>query len=232
MATLRVLSAGAAQAVVEEIIAGFERDTGHRVEADCGAVGAMKQRVIDGEAVDVILLTRALLDELLAGGYVAPGTIHDLGKVGTGVALPAGSDAPDVADEAALTRLLSEATCLAFPDPATATAGKVVVKMLEGMGIADAVRDRFRLFPNGYAAMRWLAQSGGTRDVGMTQVSEILANPAVRYVGPFPERFQMKATYSVSRAARAAEPALAADFIARLTAPAFRARLQSAGYEV
>ena len=31
MATLHILSAGAAQAVVEHIIASFERDTGHRV---------------------------------------------------------------------------------------------------------------------------------------------------------------------------------------------------------
>jgi len=232
MATLRVLSAGAAQAVVEDIMAQLERDTGHQVIADCGAVGAMKKRVVDGEAVDVILLTRALIDELIGSGHVVPGSVHDLGKVGTGVAVRKGTTPPDIATEAALARALGSATRIAFPDPATATAGKVIVSMLETLGIHDAVRDRFQFFPNGYAAMGWLAQTTGEGIIGMTQVSEILANPAVTYVGPFPDRFQMKATYSASIAARAAEPALARDFVSRLAAPAFRERLRTAGYEL
>ena len=43
--TLRILSAGAAQAVTERIIEAFRRDTGNDVVADFGAVGAMKARV-------------------------------------------------------------------------------------------------------------------------------------------------------------------------------------------
>lgn len=231
MPTLRVLSAGAAQAVVEQIIEGYTRDTGNEVAADCGAVGAMKKRVVDGEAVDVILLTRALIDDLVASGHVVPGSVRDLGKVGTGVAVRAGTASPGISSDEALRASLLGATRLAFPDPSVATAGKVVMSMLEGLGIADQVKDRLQLFPNGYAAMKWLAQSSGMHDIGMTQVSEILANRDVDYVGPFPDRFQMKATYSVALAARAAQPALASAFIARLTAPEFRPRLKAAGYE-
>lgn len=42
MAMVRILSAGAAQAVVEQIAAGFERETGTEVRGDFSAVGAMK----------------------------------------------------------------------------------------------------------------------------------------------------------------------------------------------
>lgn len=232
MATLRILSAGAAQAVVERIQSAFERDTGNGVVKDCGAVGAMKKRVVDGEAVDVILLTRALMDELVASGHVVPETVHDLGKVGTGVAVRAGTPLPEMSNDQALRGNLLAATRIVFPDPATATAGKVVTRMLEALGIADRVCDRVQFFPNGYAAMRWLAQSSGLNEIGMTQVSEIVANPAVTYVGPFPEKYQMKATYSVGLAAHAGAPDLARDFIARLSAPSFRADLRAAGYEL
>jgi len=57
MAVLRILSAGAAQVVVEEIAAACTRVTGNGVKADYSAVGAMKARVLGGEAVDVIVLT-------------------------------------------------------------------------------------------------------------------------------------------------------------------------------
>ena len=58
MATLRILGAGAAQAVTERIIEDFKRDTGNDVVASFSAVGAIKARVTAGEAVDVIILTQ------------------------------------------------------------------------------------------------------------------------------------------------------------------------------
>ncbi|MGE5526933.1 MAG: molybdate ABC transporter substrate-binding protein [Rhodospirillaceae bacterium] len=232
MATLRILSAGAAQAVVEQVQAAFERDTGHTVEKDCGAVGAMKKRVVDGEPVDVILLTRALIDELVASGHAAPDSVHDLGKVGTGVAVRVGTPLPEVSNDEALRGNLLAATRIVFPDPDVATAGKVIMRMLESLGIAEQVRDRIQYFPNGYAAMKWLGQSTGTHEIGMTQVSEILANKGVTYVGPFPEKYQMKAVYSVALASNSASPDLARDFIGRLAAPSFRPQLQAAGYEL
>jgi molybdate transport system substrate-binding protein len=232
MATVRILSAGAAQAVMEQVIAAFKADTGNDVIAEFSAVGAMKARVVKGEPVDVIVLTRALIDELVASGYVVPDSVHDLGKVGTGVAVRAGAPMPEVNDEAALRASILAASSLACPDPAVATAGKVVMRMLEGLGIAGDMKERMRYFPNGYAAMGWLAKSGGSLELGMTQVSEILANNGVTYVGPFPEKYQMKAVYTVARATQAGEPALAADLIGRLVAPEFRAQLKAAGYEV
>ena len=70
MAVIRILSAGAAQAVVEKIAAGYTRDTGNDVKAEFSAVGAMKQRVVAGEPVDLIVLTSALIDELAVFGHV------------------------------------------------------------------------------------------------------------------------------------------------------------------
>ena len=231
MAVVHILSAGAAQAVVENIAAAYTRETGNGVKADFGAVGAMKARVVGDEMVDVIVLTGALIDELIESGHVVAGSRFDIGKVGTGVAVRAGTPMPDVSSAQALRRSLLAAGKIVCPDPATATAGKVVMGVLERLGIAAQMLARMQFFPNGFAAMKWLAESRGTLEAGITQITEILANPGVNYVGPLPGDLQVKTVYSAGLAARAPNADGAQAFVARLTAPAARNLLAKAGYE-
>ena len=232
MAVLRVLSAGAAQAVCEQVIAGFERDTGHRVEAAYGAVGAMKARMVGGEPVDVIILSAQLIQDLVSGGLVAVSSVTDIGKVGTGVAVRAGTPLPEVRSREALRANILAASVIVCPDPATATAGKIVMKLMERLGVASQVEDRMQFFPNGNAAMNWLAASSGNFELGITQNTEILPIKGVTYVGPLPDEFQMKTVYTAGIAARATQVELAREFLRRLMAPEFRPSLVAAGYEI
>jgi molybdate transport system substrate-binding protein len=232
LATLRILSAGAAQAVTEKIIQAFKRDTGHEVSADFGAVGAMKAKMAAGTPVDVIILTQPMIDELIGAGLVQSGSRIDLGTVSTGVAVRAGGELPDVTSADALRATIRAASRIAFPDPAIATAGKVVMNLFDKLGVTDEVRPRMNLFPNGYAAMKWLAASEGSDELGITQVTEILPNKGVAYAGPLPNEFQMKAVYSLGLAAQAREAAVAKSFAARFTTPSARALLVDAGYEL
>lgn len=231
MAVIRILGAGASQAVVERIAAAYTRDTGNGVRADFGAVGAMKARVLAGEAVDLIVLTAGLIDELAGSGEVVPGSRADLGRVGTGVAVRAGTPLPDVATAQTLRGNLLAAAKVACPDPATATAGKVVVRALERLGIVAQLQPRMQYFPNGYAAMKWLAESRGPQEMGITQVTEILANPGVTYAGLLPGDLQTATVYSAGVAARAQNADGAREFIARLTSASARPLLAKAGYE-
>jgi molybdate transport system substrate-binding protein len=231
MTGIRVLSAGAAQAVVEKIARSYTRDTNREVNGEFSAVGAIKQRVLEGVAADVIILTGALINELIAAGHVVAGSRADLGKVGTGVAVRSGALLPDVSSADTLRGSLLAASKVVCPDPATATAGKVVMQVLERLGISDRVKPNMQFFPNGYAAMKWLAESRSGNEIGITQISEILANKGVTYAGPLPGDLQTKTIYSAGLSARAAEPGAAREFIARLTSPAARSVLATAGYE-
>lgn len=231
MAEIRILSAGAAQAVVEAIAAAYKIETGNGVSAEFSAVGAMKARVLASEPVDIIVLTRALIDELAASGHVAAGSPRDLGTVATGIAVRAGTPLPEVSDARKLRASLLAATKVVCPDPATATAGKAVMQVLDRLGIVEDVRPRMQYFPNGYAAMKWLAESRGTREMGITQVTEILPNPGVDYAGPLPGDLKFTTLYSAGLAAQSQNIAAATDFIARLTARAARPILAKAGYE-
>lgn len=232
MATLRILSAGAAQAVVEKTMDAFRKATGHEAVADCGAVGAMRAKVLGGEPVDVIVLTRAMIDELTQSGHVTAGSAHDLGRVGTGLAVRAGAPRPAIGDRNALRASLLAAGRIVFPDPGVATAGKVIMAMLDKLAITDEVKSKLQFFPNGYAAMGWLGREGSPDAIGMTQDTEIIPNTTVTYVGPLPDEFQMKTVYTIGAAAKAAAPELARDFIARLSAASARPMLQAAGYEL
>lgn len=231
MAVVRILSAGAAQAVVERIATAYTSETGNGVKAEFSAVGAMKARVLAGEPVDVIVLTGALIDELAASGHVAAGSRSDLGTVATGVAVRAGTPMPDVSDARKLRESLLAATKVVCPDPATATAGKAVMQLLGRLRIVAEVQPKMQFFPNGYAAMKWLAESRGVLEMGITQVTEILPNPGVIYAGPLPGDLKIKTVYSAGLAARAQNTEGGKEFIARLTAPAARAILAKAGYE-
>jgi molybdate transport system substrate-binding protein len=126
---------------------------------------------------------------------------------------------------------LLAATRIVCPDPATATAGKVVMQALGRMGIVDQSKSKLQFFPNGYAAMKWLAASDGELEVGITQNTEIKANKGVTYVGPLPDELQMKTVYSAGLCARARDPEAARAFLAQLTGPANRPALAAAGYE-
>ena len=229
---LHILSAGAAQSVVEQTAPSFTSDTDCEVNATFGAVGAMKARVLAGEPVDMIILTAALIEDLVASGHVVSASRRDLGTVGTGVAVRAGTPPPDVSSERVLRDQLLAASVIVFPDPAIATAGKVAMRALEALGLVDVLRPRLRFLPNGYAAMNWLAQSHGHMELGITQTTEILANKGVTHAGPLPAALQMKTVYSAAVATGARNPAAARQFITGLTDPAARPMLEAAGYEL
>src|SRR4051812_7314756 len=215
-----------------QIAEKYQGESGHHVAAHFGAVGAMKARVVAGEQADVIVLTAALIDELIQQGRVVAGSRIDLGKVGTGVAVRAGTPLPDVRDTHVLRGNLLAAKRVLFPDPAVATAGKVVVSALPKKGIPHPAKMRLHFFSDSYKAMKDLAQSKGLNEMGITQITEIVANPGVTLVGPLPTEVQNIAVYSAGLAAHAADPELARDFIRRLTGFSAQPILSAAGFDI
>jgi molybdate transport system substrate-binding protein len=224
--TLRLLSAGAAHSIVATIA----RAAGVEIQGTFGAVGAILERFEAGEACDVVILTRKQVDELAQRGSVVAGSVADLGRVATAIAVRAGKPQPDVSTEAALRDALTTADAIYFPDPTRATAGIHFAKVLEQLGIHEAVRARLRTFPNGATAMRELAEARG-RPVGCTQATEIRAAQGVTLVGPLPPGFDLTTTYTAAVNAAAPNVKAATAFVARLTGEAALAQRKSAGFD-
>jgi molybdate transport system substrate-binding protein len=196
---MNILSAGAARGLLQTIAAR----EGVELAGEFGAVGAMRERLGSGAACDVIVLTEKMIAELAAQGVVDAGSVIALGKVRTGVALPAAAVPARVDAAAALKDLLSNASRIYFPDPERATAGIHFMKVLTTLGLAESHRDRLATFPNGATAMRAMADAGDVRAVGVTQCSEILYTDGVQLIGALPGEFELATVYSAAITAKA-----------------------------
>jgi len=214
--TLRILSGGAAHGLVERIRPAFEAETGCTIDGTFSAVGAMRDRLLAGEPADVLILSRALIDELARSGHVVASSVTDIARVATAVAVRKGDPLPDVATADSLRVALADADAIHFPDPAQATAGIHFAQVIKKLGLWDQVESRLRLAPNGATAMRALAASTDRRPIGCTQETEIRATPGVVLVAPLPPGCDLVTTYTAAVIARAATPAEALALIYRL----------------
>ncbi len=236
MTPLNYLCAGAAQGVMRALQAAFEAEHGAVLQGRFGAVGAMKEALLAGEPCDLMVSTDAMVDALVAEGRLCADARADarapLGRVRTGVAVRRGEPAPDVATPEALSAALLAADAIYFPDPMRATAGIHFAGVLRQLGIFDGLEPRFRTYPNGATAMRELAASTAPRQIGCTQVTEILYTEGVQLVGLLPPQFELATGYSAAVSATALQPDLAARLVALLGGPASQALRVASGFEI
>lgn len=228
---LAILSGGAAQGLVNAVAAQFKAETGFDIAGSFGAVGAMRDKLLSGVPADVLILTAALIDELCRSGHVVAGSARNLGVVRTAVAARSGDPLPTVGDAASLRAALVAADAIYFPDPKLATAGIHFAKVLDQLGIADAVAARLRPHANGATAMTAMAAAKDTRPIGCTQVTEILNTPGVALVAPLPKQFELATVYTAGLGARAASPGAARKLIDLLDSDGVRPLRERLGFE-
>ena len=216
MKTLRILSGGAAHGLVERVRPAFEAETGCTIDGTFSAVGAMRDKLLAGEPADVMILSRALIDELAKSGHVVASSVTDIAHVATAIAVRKGDSLPDVGTADSLRAALAGADAIHFPDPAQATAGIHFTQVIRKLGLWDQLESRLRLAPNGATAMRALAASTAQRPIGCTQETEIRATPGVVLVAPLPPGCDLVTTYTAAVTTSTKTPAEAAALIARL----------------
>ena len=230
MKTLRVLSGGAAQGLVEALRPSFEASTGATIDGIFGAVGTMKSRLLAGDPADVMILSHALIDGLARDGEVMALSAKDIGAVQTAVAVRSGDPLPAVGSAAELRAALLAADAFHFPDPEQSTAGIHFAKVLRDLGIWDETADRRQPAPNGTTAMRALAASKSRQPIGCTQATEILATPGIVLVASLPTGCELATVYSSAIATKSLVPAEAAELIAQLTGDAGRDARKQLGF--
>lgn len=230
MKTLRLLSGGAAQGLVEALRGDFEAASGCRIDATFGAVGAMRERLLGGEPADLMILSRALIDGLARDGHVDAASTRDIGIVETAVAVRAGDPAPPIDSADQLRAALLAAGAIHYPDPAQATAGIHFAGVLHKLGLGATLAPRLRPAPNGATAMRALAASTSVRPIGCTQATEILSTPGIALVGPLPPDCDLATTYGCAVTTTTALPADATRLAALLAGEAHRGLRQRLGF--
>lgn len=226
---LHIISAGAAMGLTRQLLGD---QISINVGLNFGAIRTMYDLYVSGVPCDLLLLTRAQIDELDAAGCIVAGSIVDVGHVKTGIAVRADTKVnPDITDAASLKATLSKASSIYCPDMKQSTAGLHVLGMLKQLGIWDDVKNNISEHPNGATAMRMMDSSNDTSSIGCTQVTEIIYTPSVRLVGLLPKEFELSTLYSIAVPKRSTEPEAAQAAIAKLCGAANLGVRVAAGFD-
>lgn len=227
-ADISVLSAAAVQVPLTELAERFERATGNHVRLEFLTGGGVENNIRGGAHPDLVVNAMERLAAMAQGGLVASDA-QSLGIVRMGVAVRKGGKVPDLSSAGAFRASLLAAPSIAYGDPAKgATTGIHFAKVLERLGIQDAVKGKTLLAANGLDVMRMVA--AGEAEIGVTQISEILHVKGDALAGPLPAQLQLASNYGVTH--RSATPqAAAAQFADLLVSEEGRARFRHAGFE-
>jgi len=199
------------------------------------AVGQMKSALLSGAPCDVIILTDALIAELMASGHLLLGSAKKVGVVKTGVAIKSGDKTVDISTPEKLKATLQAAKGIYFPDPVKATAGIHVMKLLKALALELELASKLRPYANGATAMKAMAEAeaipGGSGLIGCTQITEIVYTPGVDLVAALPKEFELATTYTAAVCANATQPESAAALIALMASADTAALRLACGFE-
>jgi molybdate transport system substrate-binding protein len=230
MTTLNILSGGAAQGLVASLAPTFKALTGFAIGGEFGAVGAMADKLRQGTPTDLVILTAKMIADLAQENLVVGASIADVGLVETALAVRARDPLVTANDAEALRAAFLAADAIFVPDIKASTAGIHVAKVLNQLGIAEAVASRLKIYPNGATAMRHLTESNATRPIGCTQSTEIISTSGVKLSGSLPRGSELATMYTAAVTVRAANAKQAQSLIDLLVAADQRELRERAGF--
>jgi molybdate transport system substrate-binding protein len=231
MSNLSVMCARAMHQPMQQLSAEFGTTSGHAVALSFGTVGALKARLAAGEEADVIIGSVPMIADLEQAGTIAAGSRAVLGRTSIGVAIRAGSRAPDIATAESFKRALLAARAIAVTDAAAGgSAGVYLPGLFERLGIAATIEPKLKRQRGGDEVAECVAR--GEAELGMTLISEIVPVQGVVVIGPLPPELGHDTTYAAGVSARSRVGDAALALIRFLSRPAARPIWQAAGFVV
>jgi molybdate transport system substrate-binding protein len=197
MTQLTVIISGGFSSSYRQLLPEFERSTGISVTTLSGAsqgkgpetIAAQLER---GTAVDVAILSREGLHELISGRRTVAGSDVDLATAAIGVAVRAGAPRPDVGTVEGFKQALLGANLVAVP---ASTSGIFLMDVVfPRLGIADKLKTR--VMPRGTQSAALVAS--GEADIAVQPISELLHAPGVDYAGVIPDELQLIQMFSAA----------------------------------
>ena len=140
------------------------------------------------------------------------GTVSALAQSGIGLGVRKGSPKPDISTFKTLRETLLAAKSITYSDPAAGGASGIhFAKVLDRLGIADAIRPKIVFHPPSGSVVRLIVE--GKAEIGVHQLQELASDPGVEIVGPLPGDLQLTvifagAVMAVSKEATAAKALL------------------------
>jgi molybdate transport system substrate-binding protein len=224
--SIRVLCTMGLAGVMHDLAPRFERDSGFALDTTFKPANMLVRDIAEGAAFDVVLLTAALIDAEEKRGSVVAGTRLDVARSCVGVTVAPGAPLPDLTTVEAFKRTLLAARSIIFT--AQGASGQYFASLLPRLGIEKEVRAKATIPDGGLVAERVIS---GEIELGVQQVSEILAVPGAVLAGQIPPEVQNYTTFSAALGAKAQNVAGAKALLARLGDAETAALARSKGME-
>jgi molybdate transport system substrate-binding protein len=225
-AEIKVASTQATEEAYKELVAQFEKATGHKVTTYYSGTLNVSKKLADGEQYDLIIMSQSAIDEQTKLGKVVSGSRVDFASSGTGLAVKKGAPKPDIGTTEALKKTLLSAKSIGY---STGPSGVYVISMFDKLGIGNEVKPKLKQTPSGVFVGNLIAN--GETEVGFQQISELIHFPGIDYVGPLPADVQRTTMFSSGIHAQAKEADAAKALVKFLTAPAAAPVIKKHGLE-
>jgi molybdate transport system substrate-binding protein len=229
-AQLKVIISGGFSGPYEQLLPEFERTTAIKVTTGSGASQGTGPQTIAaqlarGVPVDVVILSREGLAELIAAQRIAAGTDVDLARTPLGVAVRAGAPKPDVSTVEAFKQAVLKANAVAVP---SSTSGIFLMNdVFPRLGIADKVKVKPTARGTGATAM----VASGEADIAVMPVSEIVHALGVELAGTIAQEIQLNQVFAAAVVAGSKEVEAAKRLIAFLASDRASAAISRGGME-
>jgi molybdate transport system substrate-binding protein len=176
---------------------------------------AIRERVAAGGTADVIVAPPAAMDEFQKSGKIIAESRGFVGRSRMGVVVHAKAAAPALGDTAAFKRALLGASAVVHNK---ASSGIYAAKLLEKLGLKEALGPKIVVVETGSAIMEYVAAHPPAA-IGLAQISEVMVmidkGCAVTLAAPLPDEIQNVTSYdaAATRSSQAPDAArkLAAD---------------------
>jgi molybdate transport system substrate-binding protein len=224
---LRVFSSNGVRAPLEEAQAAIESVIGMPLDIEFSTAASLTERIEAGEPFDVAILTPALIERLVDGGYIVSGESRDpFARTGVGVGARSGEITADISTTAGFRDLLLGASSVAYT--AQGQSRRTIDAAFAQLGIAAALEAKAVILGPGEGP---LAVAAGDAELVLTLISEILPIPELELVGPFPENLQGYVNFAAGTAVTSDAATAGATFIQQLASPTMADALQTHGLE-
>src|SRR2546425_990132 len=225
-AEIRVLSTQATQEAYLEVVAQFEKATGHKVATVFTGTLNVQKRLADGETYDLIIMAGPAIDEQIKLGKAGAGRPGDFAETRTRGAGRQGAAKPDIGTAGALKKTLLAAKSIGY---STGPSGIYMLSVFEKLGIAGEVKGKLKQTPSGVFVGTLIAS--GETEIGFQQISELVHFAGIDYVGPLPGELQRMTVFSAGIHAGAKQAEAARALVKFITAPAAAPVIRKHGLE-
>lgn len=227
-AEIRVMSGGAPQEVFAALTPQFEKKTGHTVKFTYAVITALREKLAAGEKADVLVMPVPVLDGLAKDGKVRAGACATFGIVGLSVVVREGAPRLDISTVDKFRAALLAARSVVHATPGKTPSGTHMGKVMEQLGIAEAVTKKVIHKPALEGGVQLVAAGGA--EIGIYPASEVAHVEGLTVVGPLPADIQLNIVYGAAATADAAAPEAAQAFVMFMAAPENRDAWRQGGF--